>query len=147
MLFYIFNYLRLQVRLDYGGADVTQTFHWLLQKCAFPYKEIDDRQPQDAMLLKQLKEEFCHVNLDICGSQEKSFFVCQPSRPQMSYTMQVGDECIVAPLSLFHTELLAGTGTGRTVKVQRPAALQSDAEDCFDAEYLRETGVSMLGLE
>lgn len=96
------------------------------------------------MLLKQLKEEFCHVNLDTCGSQEKSFLVCQPSRPQVSYTFQVGDECIVAPLSLFHTELLAITGTGRTVKVHKSAALQpSDAEDCFDAEYLRETGVSV----
>lgn len=95
------------------------------------------------MLLKQLKEEFCHVNLDICGSQEKSFLVCQPCRPQMSYTLQVGDECIVAPLSLFHTELLGVTGSARTVVVQKPAALQSDAEDCFDAEYLRETGVSV----
>lgn len=53
----------LKVRLEYGGADVTQAFHWLLKKCAFPYKEYDERQPQDAMLLKQLKEEFCHVNL------------------------------------------------------------------------------------
>lgn len=52
-----------RVRLDYGGADVTQSFHWLLQKCAFPYKEFDERQPQDAMLMKTLKEDFCHVNL------------------------------------------------------------------------------------
>lgn len=52
-----------EVRLEYGGCDVTQAFHWLLKKCAFPYKEYDERQPQDAMLLKQLKEEFCHVNL------------------------------------------------------------------------------------
>lgn len=52
-----------RVRLEYGGADVTQAFQWLLKKCAFPYKEYDERQPQDAMLLKQLKEDFCHVNL------------------------------------------------------------------------------------
>lgn len=44
---------------------MTQAFQWLLKKCAFPYKEYDERQPQDAMLLKQLKEEFCHVNLVI----------------------------------------------------------------------------------
>ena len=62
----------------------------------------------------------------------------------MLYTLQVGDECIVAPLSLFHTELLSVTGTGKTVKVQKPAAHQSDAEDCFDAEYIRETGVRMV---
>lgn len=57
--------------------------------------------------------------------------------------MQVGDECIVAPLSLFHTELLGVTGVGKLAKVQKPAAHQADPEDCFDAEYLRETGVSI----
>lgn len=54
---------QFRVRLEYGGGDVTQTLHWLLQKCAFPYKECDEKMPQDAMLLKSLKEEFCHVNL------------------------------------------------------------------------------------
>lgn len=54
----------------------------------------------------------------------------------------MGDECIVAPLSLFHTELLGVTGIGKLAKVQKPAAHQPDPEDCFDAEYLRETGVS-----
>ncbi|KAJ6636054.1 Actin-related protein 8 [Pseudolycoriella hygida] len=129
-----------RVRLEYGGADVTQTFYWLLQKCAFPYKECDERLPQDAMLLKSLKEEFCHVNLDICGSQEKSFKITQPGKSEVVYTLQVGDEGIVAPLSLFHTELLGVTGVKKEAKVQKPAALQSDPEDCFDAEYLRETG-------
>lgn len=58
-----------RVRLEYGGADVTQTFHWLLKKCAFPYKDCDTTTYQDAMLLKQLKEQFCHVNL-VLYSQE-----------------------------------------------------------------------------
>lgn len=52
-----------RVRLEYGGADLVHTFYWLLQKCAFPYKDCDYRDPQDATLLRQLKEEFCHVNL------------------------------------------------------------------------------------
>lgn len=60
------------------------------------------------------------------------------------YTLQVGDECIVAPLSLFHTELLNITGPGKLAKVQKPARNQPDAEDCFDAEYLRETGVNII---
>lgn len=55
----------------------------------------------------------------------------------------MGDECIVAPLSLFHTELLNITGPGKLAKVQKPARQQPDPEDCFDAEYLRETGVSI----
>lgn len=59
----------------------------------------------------------------------------------MRYTLQVGDECIVAPLSLFNTELLNVTGSGKKAKVQKPVRQQPDPEDCFDAEYLRETGV------
>lgn len=58
-----FNNIHFQVRLEYGGADVTQAFHWLLKKSAFPYKDYDERRPQDAILMKSLKEEFCHVNL------------------------------------------------------------------------------------
>mgnify|MGYP005984590139 FL=1 len=52
-----------QVRLEYGGGDITQIFYWLLQKCAFPYKECSDQNKLDTMLLRKLKEDFCHVNL------------------------------------------------------------------------------------
>lgn len=51
-----------RILLEYGGADITQTFFWLLQKCAFPYN-CDPKHPKDANLLMKLKEEFCHVNL------------------------------------------------------------------------------------
>lgn len=50
----------------------------------------------------------------------------------------------MAPLALFNTELLGVTGTGKMAKVQKLAAQQPDPEDCFDAEYLRETGVSVI---
>ncbi|XP_058461136.1 actin-related protein 8 [Malaya genurostris] len=130
-----------RVRLDYGGADVTQTFFWMLQKCAFPYKECDQKTPLDVVLLKQLKEEYCHVNLDVCGSLEKSFTVQRPQQGKYKYTLQVGDEAIVAPLALFYTELFSVTGVNRSVpKTQKPSTAQSHPEDCFDAEYLRETG-------
>jgi actin-related protein 8 len=52
-----------RVRLEYGGGDITQIFYWLLQKCAFPYKECSDQNKLDTMLLRKLKEDFCHVNL------------------------------------------------------------------------------------
>lgn len=58
-----------QVRMEYGGGDITQSFCWLLQKCAFPYKTCNPDSKLDAMLLKSLKENFCHVNL-------VSFTVC-----------------------------------------------------------------------
>lgn len=82
-----------------------------------------------------------HNNWDVCGSTEKEFIVDHCNKIKPKYTLQVGDECIVAPLSLFHTELLNITRPGKLAKVQKPSRQQPDPEDCFDAEYLRETGV------
>lgn len=79
---------------------------------------------------------------DICGPEEKLFELNQFGKQKLKYTMQVGDECIVAPLGLFYTELLNATGAGKIAIVQKPASRQPDSEDCFDAEYLRETSVS-----
>ncbi|XP_063228540.1 actin-related protein 8 isoform X2 [Bacillus rossius redtenbacheri] len=125
-----------RVRMEYGGGDIAQTLYWLLQKCAFPYKECDPRNKLDSMLLRQLKESFCHVNLDICGSQEKTFVVRKPKVPTCRYTLQVGDECIVAPLSLFQPELFGVTGP-KAVLVQKRSL--GDPEDPHDDNYLRET--------
>lgn len=125
-----------RVRLDYGGADITQVFYWLLQKCAFPYKTCSDANKLDTMLLRKLKEDFCHVNLDICGSLEKTFILKQPQKPVLQYTIQVGDECIVAPLSLFSPELFGITGS-KTVCTQKRST--GDPEDPHDENYLRET--------
>jgi len=53
--------------------------------------------------------------------------------------IQVGDECIVAPLSLFQPELFGVTGP-KVVHIQRRAG--GDPEDPHDENYLRETSVS-----
>ncbi|XP_023307114.2 actin-related protein 8 [Lucilia cuprina] len=129
-----------RVRLGYGGGDVTQVFYALLRKCCFPYKDCNiEDDYDDAVLLMNLKEKFCHLNLEICGAQEKYFEVSKPKK-RLRYTFQLGDECVVAPLSLFHTELLNITGKQRLVRLQYRYSQQSDPEDCFDAEYIRETG-------
>ncbi|XP_046593472.1 actin-related protein 8 isoform X1 [Neodiprion virginianus] len=125
-----------RVRMDFGGADITQTFFWLLQKCAFPYKTCNASNRLDALLLDQLKKDFCHVDLNVCGSQEKTFIVRQPQIPTEKYTLQVGDECLVAPLSLFQPELFKVTGM-HTVHTQKRS--MGDPEDPHDENYLRET--------
>jgi actin-related protein 8 len=53
--------------------------------------------------------------------------------------IQVGDECIVAPLSLFQPELFGVTGQ-KLVHIQQRAT--GDPEDPHDENYLRETSVS-----
>uniref|UniRef100_A0A8D8VG47 Actin-related protein 8 n=1 Tax=Cacopsylla melanoneura TaxID=428564 RepID=A0A8D8VG47_9HEMI len=128
-----------RVRLGYGGGDITQAYHWLLQKCAFPYKCDPNLSTLDAILLQKLKHDFCHVNLDVCGCFEKSFIVRQPKKPATSFVIQVADECLIAPLGIFHPELLGLTGI-KPVFTQSRAV--SDSEDPHDGDYLRETSVS-----
>jgi actin-related protein 8 len=133
-----------RVSLKFGGGDVTMCFFWLLQKVAFPYKECSPMNNQDAVLLNHLKESSCHVDLDICGSQEKSFIINRPEQSPVRYVLQVADELLIAPLSLFYTDLLkltlGNTNRDKIIQIQKTLGQNFDSEDCFNAEFLRETG-------
>lgn len=63
----------------------------------------------------------------------------QPNQPTLQYTIQVGDEAIVAPLSLFTPELF-GITNSREIHTQERN--MGDPEDPHDEHYLRETSVS-----
>lgn len=49
----------------------------------------------------------------------------------------------IAPLSLFHTELLNLTGAMKMARTQAVTKALIDPEDCFDGVYLRETGLTV----
>lgn len=78
---------------------------------------------------------------NICGPQEKIFVLKQPEKPILQYTIQVGDECIVAPLSLFTPELFALTGSKNAHTQKRSLG---DPEDPHDENYLREIRVCIF---
>lgn len=97
------------------------------------------------MLLHSLKETNCHLDLDLCGSTERYFKIYPPNQLPLQYTIQCGDESLVASLALFHPELLGITGRRKAQAIiQKPSTVNPDSEDPFDAEYLRETGVGLL---
>jgi actin-related protein 8 len=133
-----------RVSLKFGGGDVTQCFFWLLQKVSFPYKECNPKIIQDAVLLNHLKETSCHLNMNICGSQEKSFVINRPDQTPSRYVLQVADELLIAPLSIFYTDLLkltlGNTSRENIVQIQKTLGQDIDSEDCFNAEFLRESG-------
>lgn len=79
-----------------------------------------------------------------CGAQEKTFTVHSPGEISSTYTIQMGDELIVAALSLFYPDLLKITGSKSTV-TQKPNP--GDPDDPFDENYLRETSVSTAYVE
>jgi actin-related protein 8 len=133
-----------RVSLKFGGGDITMAFFWLLTKCSFPYKECQPNNNQDAVLLNHLKESSIHIDMDICGSQEKSFIINRPEQSPVRYVLQVADELLIAPLSLFYTDLLkftlGNTNRDKIIHIQRTLGQDFDSEDCFNAEFLRETG-------
>lgn len=75
---------------------------------------------------------------DVCGSHEKCFAIQRVNNGIQQYTLMLGDECIVAPLSLFYPELFAMTGSKTSVTQKR---YSGDPEDPFDDHFIRETGV------
>lgn len=71
-------------------ANITQTFHWLLDKYCFPYRDCDPMTSHyDAMLLDSLKQKYCHLNLDKCGAVKKTLTVMKPTKDHVQYTIQV----------------------------------------------------------
>ncbi|KAK4298053.1 hypothetical protein Pmani_029571 [Petrolisthes manimaculis] len=124
-----------RLRLEYGGGDVTQVLWWLLRKCGFPHP-VQPNRKLDAILLTKLKHQFCHVNLNECGPQEKTFSIHSPGEVPSSYTIQMGDEALLAPLGLFYPDLLRLTGP-KAIVTQKPNP--GDPDDPFDEGYLRET--------
>jgi len=66
--------------------------------------------------------------------------VQQPGKSSLSYTIQVGDEAIVAPLGFFTPELLSGTDPKGIITQDRAPG---DPEDPHDEQYLRDTTVNI----
>lgn len=43
----------------------------------------------DSILLDNLKQEYCHLNLDKCGAMQKSVIIMKPGKRYVQYTIQV----------------------------------------------------------
>ncbi|GBM43890.1 Actin-related protein 8, partial [Araneus ventricosus] len=122
------SHRKTRLIINYGGNDITRLFHWLQEKLSFPYP-CSPELPLDALMLQELKEKMCHVNLDVCGIQDRSFLVKRPSTPVIRYVIKVGDECLIAPLALFHPELLGITGPKKIRTQQRNEGMPDDPHD------------------
>ncbi|GFR08202.1 actin-related protein 8 [Trichonephila clavata] len=122
------SHRKTRLHINYGGNDITRLFYWLQEKLGFPYP-CSLELPLDALMMQELKEMFCHVNLDICGVQDKSFLIKRPDQPAIRYVIKVGDECLIAPLALFHPELLGITGTKNIRTQQRNEGMPDDPHD------------------
>jgi len=121
-----------RIQLGYGGADITQLLYFLSRQTGFPYPSCDPvASIEDSMVLHRVKEERCCLDLEQ-ASLVRHIFIAKDKR----YSLYLGDETRVAPLGLFHQDLLEVTGR-RTASVLGPDP--GDPEDPHDHLYLRET--------
>ncbi|XP_065564807.1 actin-related protein 8-like isoform X3 [Artemia franciscana] len=127
-----------RMKMEYGGSDITQAFFWLLRRAAFPVKPCKPSDPVDAMILTQLKEDYCHLNMDISGIRDVSVTVDRPESMCRRYRFKLADECIIAPLGLFFPSLFSLTE--RHCETKGQPRYQHQAEDPHDMLYIRETG-------
>ncbi|XP_048404163.1 actin-related protein 8 isoform X2 [Stegostoma tigrinum] len=90
----------------------------------------------DCLLLRQLKETFCHLDQDISGIQDHEFKVRQPDSPALLYQLRQGDEKLQAPMALFYPATFGIVGQKITTLQHRS---QGDSEDPHDEHYLLAT--------
>ena len=112
-----------------------------MEQIEFPYQDCQPmKKVTDAQLLEELKIENCHLDLDICGTAEKAFLVSTPgSSEAYRYTVYLSDECIIAPMALFHPELLELSRAPKENGIRYMGKNQGDSEDPHDNIYLSET--------
>ena len=80
------------------------------------------------------------MDLDICGTAEKTFLVKEKGKDKAhQYTVYLSDECILAPMAYFQTELLELTRPSNSKGIRFMGINTGDSEDPHDNIYLSET--------
>lgn len=126
-----------RVCMEYGGCDISRCFHWLLTRAGLPYKRCDITDRMDALLLQELKETYCHLDQDAVGTSDLHIQVRPPGRHIVTYTMQLADERLLAPMAIFHPDMF---GLQKAAHVLRVAEkYRSDPSDPHDDDYLVQT--------
>uniref|UniRef100_UPI00358F88E1 actin-related protein 8 n=1 Tax=Myxine glutinosa TaxID=7769 RepID=UPI00358F88E1 len=122
--------------LEYGGADVTRCFYWLMERSGFPFTKCQLGNRHHGLLLQQLKESFCHLHQDISGIQDHEFKLRLPDSLPLLYRLKLGDEKLQAPMAFFYPASFGIVGQRMTLLQQRS---QGDPEDPHDEHYLMAT--------
>jgi len=73
---------------------------------------------------------------DLQGIEETEIVLRRPSQRLVKYSIRIGDERIIAPLSAFFPDMFGLKGEHL---FQKPEKFHSDPTDPFDDDYLRQT--------
>lgn len=123
-----------RITIDYGGRDIGAVFAWLLKQNSFPYRSCNVANRMDAMLLDELKETFCHMDLGKDIPENQEFHIRRPGQKSLLYPIMLGYETLQAPLSLFYPRMLGIKMDSSHIHLM--ADNVGDSEDVFDELFL-----------
>ncbi|XP_065899738.1 actin-related protein 8-like isoform X2 [Dysidea avara] len=127
-----------RITLHYGGSDITRLFYWMIRKCNFPYRKFDPSDHLDELLIEDLKEGFCHLDLTSTGLKTLEFQVDKPYQPLAQFEFLLGDQVILAPMGIFFPEVFF---LPEEQLMRGQHVLLPDSEDLWDEQHQIEAKV------
>ncbi|XP_076469344.1 actin-related protein 8-like [Babylonia areolata] len=125
-----------RITMEYGGSDITRCLYNLLKRSGAHLPEMKLSDAVGILQLQEIKEAFCHMDQDRLGIRPHVIQIKLPQQNIMKYGLRLGDEMIVAALSIFKPEAFGLQGSHLTRTQLRG---ESDPEDPHDHDYLRRT--------
>ncbi|KAL7422269.1 Actin-like protein arp8 [Cryptotrichosporon argae] len=95
-----------RMTLAYGGDDVTSALVTLLQRCSFPYRDLDLARAQEWLMMDNLKIKICTLEEHMVANTPWDFHVLRTEGLTQKYALRTYDENILAPLCLFDTRMI-----------------------------------------
>ncbi|KAK4688229.1 actin-related protein 8, partial [Tremellales sp. Uapishka_1] len=95
-----------RINLAYGGDDITTTLTTMLQRSAFPYRELNLARSQDWLMMDNLKIKICTLEEHMVANTPWDFFVLRTEGLTQKYPLRTYDENILAPLCFFDTRMI-----------------------------------------
>ena len=122
---------------------MTFALYNLLSQCAVSFN-VDLNCLWDVQFLENLKETFCHFDLNRCGPEEQTIIWDKPGGPVKQYNVLLGDELLIVPLSFFNPDLLKGSVRSRAIVInQRNFGQLYLPDDPFDGNFISDTSVRL----
>ncbi|XP_060598476.1 actin-related protein 8-like [Ruditapes philippinarum] len=125
---------KTRLTMETGGSDISRMFLEMLNTLGFN-PALDLRFNPDSLLIQELKEKLCHLDHNRYGYLEESIQIKRPGENIIKYLIQIGDELVLAPLSLFFPDMLALQGENLCRLQKRNEGDPADPHDDF---YLKQ---------
>ncbi|KAA1469027.1 actin-like ATPase domain-containing protein [Dentipellis sp. KUC8613] len=92
--------------LNMGGDNITEFLTVLLERIAFPYRDVNLARSYDWAVMEDLKARLCTLAEGDVALNLYDFVVRRPGKPTEKYGLRAYDEVILAPMCLFEPRVI-----------------------------------------